>query len=187
MFQQWANNNCDISSDRLQLLVPLSWRRKVFSAIHSLAHPGIRASRRLVSTRFVWKGLAANVGRWCKECEACQKANITTQPSAPIQPIPVPSRRFTHLHVDLVGPLTSSVDGHTHIMAIIDRSTRWVEVVPLTDALLASWISRFGLPAAITTDRGVQFTSAVWKVQYSVQGWAVSTPSQQHITPRQTG
>ena len=65
-----------------------------------------------------------------------------------------------------------SADGHTYVMTMIDRSTRWVEVVPLTsttatacaDALVAGWISRFGVPAAITTDRGVQFTSAVWQV-----------------------
>ena len=57
-------------------------------------------------------------------------------------------------------------------MTMIDRSTRWVEVVPLTsttatafaDALVAGWISRFGVPAAITTDRGAQLTSAVWQV-----------------------
>ena len=57
-------------------------------------------------------------------------------------------------------------------MTMIDRSTKWVEVVPLTstaatactDALVAGWIYRFGVPAAITTDRGVQFTSAVWQV-----------------------
>ena len=55
---------------------------------------------------------------------------------------------------------------------MIDRSTRWVEVVPLSsttatacaDALVAGWISRFGVPAAITTDRGVQFTSTVWQI-----------------------
>ena len=55
---------------------------------------------------------------------------------------------------------------------MIDRSTRWVEVVPLTsttatactDASVAGWISRFGVLSAITTDRGVQFTSAVWQV-----------------------
>ena len=55
---------------------------------------------------------------------------------------------------------------------MIDRSTRWVEVVPLTsttatafaDALVAGWISRFGVPVAITTDRGAQLTSAVWQV-----------------------
>ena len=163
---------CDTSNGRRRPLVPLLWQRKVFDAIHSLAHPGTRASRRLLAARFVWKGMASDVGRWCRECMLCQKAKITTQPTAPIQPILVPGRRFTHIHVDLVGPLTASAEGHTHVMTMIDRSTRWVEVVPLSsttatacaDALVAGWISRFGVPAAITTDRGVQFTSTVWQI-----------------------
>ena len=54
---------CDVSSGRRWPLVPLSWRRKVFLAVHTIAHPGIRASRRLLSSRFVWKGMAADVGR----------------------------------------------------------------------------------------------------------------------------
>ena len=163
---------CDISTGHRRPLVPLSWRRKVFMAVHTLAHPGIRASRRLLSTRFIWKGMASDVGNWCRECSQCQRAKVTCQPTAPVQPIPVPNRRFTHLHVDLVGPLTASTEGFTHVMTIIDRTTRWVEVIPLTsttatacaDALVAGWISRFGVPAAVTTDRGVQFTSAVWKI-----------------------
>ena len=162
----------DSSSGRHRPLVPLSWKKKVFSAIHNLSHPGIRATRRLVSSRFVWRGMAADVGLWCRECADCQRAKVTSQPSAPIQPISVPARRFTHLHLDLVGPLTASVEGFTHVMTMIDRTTRWVEVIPLSsttatacaDALIAGWISRFGVPAAITTDRGVQFTSAVWSV-----------------------
>ena len=125
-----------------------------------------------MSSRFVWKGMATDVGRWCKECQACQKAKITTQPTAPIQPIPVPSRRFTHIHADLVGPLTANSEGYTQVLTIIDRTTRWMEVIPLAsttatataDALVAGWIARFGVPAVITTDRGVQFTSAVWQV-----------------------
>ena len=144
----------------------------MFLAVHTLAHPGIRASRRLLSSRFVWKGMAADVGRWCRECQACQKAKITTQPSAPVHPIPVPSRRFTHIHVDLVGPLTASAEGFTHVLTIVDRTTRWMEVLLMAsttatacaDALVAGWISRFSVPAVITTDRGVQFTSAVWQV-----------------------
>ena len=33
---------CDVSSGRRRPLIPLSWRRKVFQAVHTLAHPGIR-------------------------------------------------------------------------------------------------------------------------------------------------
>ena len=163
---------CDVSGGRRRPVVPLSWRKTVFNSLHSLAHPGIRASRRLISSRFVWRGLATDVSQWCRECAACQKAKITTQPTAPIHPIPVPARRFSHIHVDLVGPLPVSAGGHSHIMTFIDRSTRWVEVIPLStttatacaDALVAGWIARFGVPATVTTDRGVQFTSAVWAV-----------------------
>ena len=53
---------CDTSGGRQQPLVPLLWQQKVFKAVHSLAHPGIRVTRRLIAGRFVWKGMAADVG-----------------------------------------------------------------------------------------------------------------------------
>ena len=74
---------CDMSSGRQRPLVPATWQRQVFNSLHSLAHPGIRASRRLISTRFVWKGLAADVGQWCRECLLCQRAKITSNITAP--------------------------------------------------------------------------------------------------------
>jgi transposase InsO family protein len=45
-----------------------------------------------------------------------------------------------------------------------------VKAVPLADAMAAgctevmigNWISRFGLPVQLTSDRGPQFTSALW-------------------------
>jgi hypothetical protein len=58
----------------------------------------------------------------------------------------------------------------------------WPEAIPLssitaadcTRALFAGWVSRFGVPATITSDRGTQFTSALWaglcsllKIQHS--------------------
>ena len=44
--------------------------------------------------------------------------------------IPVPGRRFSHIHVDLVGPLPSS-GGCTYLFTIIDSTTWWAEAVPL--------------------------------------------------------
>jgi transposase InsO family protein len=57
-----------------------------------------------------------------------------------------------------------------YLLTIIDRSTRWFEAVPLhnmeastcVDAFIANWVVRFGVPGTVTTDRGAQFTSALW-------------------------
>jgi len=161
---------CDVSGGRWRPLVPSAWREKIFSSLHSLAHPGIRASRRMISARFVWKGMAADVATFCRSCLACQRAKAGGQSAAPLQQIPIPVKRFSHIHVDLVGPLPVSAAGHKYILTAIDRTTRWMEAVPLVDisaaaiadSLVAGWISRFGLPDTITSDKGVQFTSSVW-------------------------
>jgi cleavage and polyadenylation specificity factor subunit 1 len=55
-------------------------------------------------------------------------------------------------------------------LTAVDRSTRWAEALPLAattaaacaDAFIAGWIARFGVPTHVTSDRGVQFTSAFW-------------------------
>jgi transposase InsO family protein len=94
-------------------------------------------------------------------------------PAAATQSIPVPllEQRFTHLHVDLMGPLPTSAEGFKYLFTIIDRSTRWVEAIlvksmkaaMVADALVVGWVSRFGVPAVITSDRSTQFTLAVWE------------------------
>ena len=163
---------CDFSSGLPRPILPPDFRRLVFNKLHGLAHPGIRATKRLISSRYVWRGLASDITSWCRDCQHCQKAKVTKQPHAAVQPIPVPGRRFSHIHVDLVGPLPVSEDGYSHLFTIVDRSTRWAEAIPLkctsttscADALISGWISRFGVPDTLTSDRGAQFTSAIWAI-----------------------
>ena len=40
-----------------RVIVPHNLRKYVFDAVHALSHPEIRASRHLISERFVWKGM----------------------------------------------------------------------------------------------------------------------------------
>jgi transposase InsO family protein len=115
--------------------------------------------------------MAKEVAAWCKECQPCARGKVTKQPAADVQPIPVPSQRFAHVHVDLVGPLPVSGEGFRYLFTMIDRSSRWLEAVPLpsmdaeacVDALVAGWVARFGVPGRITSDQGRQFTSGVWQ------------------------
>ena len=48
---------CDVSTGNQRPLVPLTWRRTVFDSLHGLSHPGIRATQKLLTARFVWPGI----------------------------------------------------------------------------------------------------------------------------------
>uniref|UniRef100_A0AAV2JZV2 Gypsy retrotransposon integrase-like protein 1 n=1 Tax=Knipowitschia caucasica TaxID=637954 RepID=A0AAV2JZV2_KNICA len=121
---------CDISMDRPRPVVPATWRRRIFDAVHSLSHPGVKASVKLVGARFVWPGLRKDVKTWASTCVACQRAKVQRHVKAPLGPFSVPERRFEHVHVDLVGPFPPS-RGFTHLLTMVDRTTRWPEAVPL--------------------------------------------------------
>ena len=160
---------CDVSTNRARPIVPFEFRRRIFEIIHNLSHPGRKATVKLVAEKFVWPGLKKQINKWAKECVACQTSKIQTHVRSPIEKITVPKQRFSHIHVDLVGPLPPS-QGYTHLFTIIDRSTRWPEAIPVNSttaaecarALIRNWIARFGVPLDMSSDRGSQFTSTLW-------------------------
>jgi len=161
---------CDVSWRHPRPVIPADHRRRVFDAFHSLAHNGARATKRLMKERVIWPAMAKDITAWARDCQACSRAKVTRQPAAAVQPIPVPRQRFSHIHVDLVGPLPTSREGYRYLFTIIDRTSRWLEAVPLAtmdaeacaDALINTWVARYGVPAAVTSDQGTQFTSALW-------------------------
>jgi transposase InsO family protein len=77
--------------------------------------------------------------------------------------VAVPAQRFSHIHVDLVGLLPAS-EGATYVFTVINRNTRWFDISAKScdSVLIQGWIARYGAPAVITSDRGSQFTSALW-------------------------
>ncbi len=143
-------------------LVPIQHREAVFQSLHAIHHPGVRATRRLIAARFCWPQMA-------KACLHCHWGKVHKHVHLQPAEIPVPHHHFTHIHVDLVGLLPPS-HGHNYLFTIIDQTSRWPEAIPLASiiaadcarALFASWVSRFGVPATIISDRGTQFMSALW-------------------------
>jgi Integrase zinc binding domain/Integrase core domain len=162
---------CDWSTGAARPLVPPPFREQVFQQLHGVAHPGIRASRRLIASLFLWSKMNADIGQWCRDCVSCSRALVMRQPHVPPQPMELPQRRFAHLHVDLVGPLPCSAAGNTYLFTVMDRSTKWMDALLMRDITAAScaevffsgWIARYGIPDIVTSDLGRQFVSEVWQ------------------------
>ena len=169
--------SCDISTGRPRPLVPDTWQRTVFDAVHDLSHPSIRATKQLVAAKCVWPGLRKQIGIWAKTCLRCQAAKVHRHTTAPLNQFVPATRRFDHIHVDILGPLPPS-QNYRYLLTVVDRFTRWPEAIPLVDtqtttcakALALQWIARFGLPAELTSDKGSQFTSELWATMSQLNG-----------------
>ena len=172
----------DVSTGHPRPFVPYSWRRRVFEAIHGLGHPGVERTRQAVAASFVWPSVRADAAKWARECQECQRAKVNRHTVPPIGEFELPSRRFEHIHLDLVSMPPSN--GFKHLLTAVDRYTRWPVAIPLVDtsaesvleAFAHGWVATFGVPASITRDRGSQFMSAIWTQLMS--SWSIKS----HLT-----
>lgn len=160
---------CEISTEDIRPYLTEEFRKLAFYSIHNLSHPGVRASRKLISKKFFWPGMNRDIGHWARACIQCQKSKISRHTISQLGQFPT-ANRFEHIHVDIVGPLPTSPQGYRYCLTIIDRCTRWPEAFPLKDicadvvakTIYDEWVSRYGLPVRLTSDQGRQFESSLF-------------------------
>ena len=178
---KFGNNysiKCDASTPYPRPFISQSLQKSIFNSLHSIAHPGIKSTLRLLKFRYYWPDMDRNIREWCRECQSCQQAKILKHTRSPISDFHLPSERFQTVHVDIVEPLSPVKDQlqpylspNKYILTCIDRATRWVEACPLPDisaaivahAFMVTWISRFGIPLYVITDRGTHFESELFR------------------------
>ena len=177
---------CDISTGIPRPFVPKEVRRAIFEELHSTNHPGINSTLKLIKDRYYWPRMNLEIREWCKTCIPCQKSKITRHTKSDVSHFKITGDRFEIVHIDIVGPLPVTYEYNNayssqkrYILTCIDRATRWPEAIPIDNveastiavAFMESWITRFGVPLYVITDRGSQFEAELFSELSKLTGF----------------
>ena len=133
------------------------------------AHDGIVRTKQLLRSLCWWPGIDRAVTDLVKACDLCQQSDRVLSQKvhpAPLQPVPLPTRPWSKLGVDIVGPIAGVSQSARYAVTLTDYHSKWVEValsakVETSDVIkiLSVIWAREGYPDEVVTDNGPQFIS----------------------------
>jgi len=159
------------ASEQWKECVPKSERTAVMNRIHdhpTAGHLGIAKTIARAAKQYYWPRMFADVAKHVRTCTNCLAHKASQErPAGLLHATPVKAP-WEQVSIDLVGPLPRSTDGHTWLLVMQDRFTKWIELCPLRRAttpvilqhLCTQIIYRHGCPDTIISDNGRQFAAA---------------------------
>ena len=161
---------CEISDPQNpRPMVPRSQRDLVLNLLHHADHPGQKETARRACSQYYWPGMRKNIAGFVKTCHPCQLAKQARTVHPGIGDFHVPDKRFSFVHLDIVGPLPES-NGFKYLVTILDRTSRWLEAVPIRQdssvevcRAFMDYVSRFGLPDRVFSDNGNAFVANLFQ------------------------
>ena len=133
-----------------------------------ITHRAGREVARRAQKLFFFPGILAVAEDVCRCCQACQADGCRPKDQRHTSYSWVAGYPFQVVSIDVVGPLTSSAkSGASYLLTAKDIFTKWLEAYPLchataeavADKLVENLFCRFGVPEALHSDQGSQFTS----------------------------
>ena len=153
--------------------MPLNLREGVVITLHLPAHQGFEITLRCVAKRFWRLRVRGDVSTYVRNYEVCDRdKNSNPNPRAALNRLPA-DKPFALLYVDIVG-VQGSLSlgaGPKSILTMIDRLTTWAKAISIDDqraetvarVVFSEWISRYGAPVKIFSERGAQFESNLFE------------------------
>jgi len=123
--------------------------------------------KKLKDKGILWDTMAVDTKRYCTTCDDCQRAKVSKYIKQPLVFTDTQSRPWEKISMDVVGQIhPPSSEGHKYILTIRDIFTKFTMAYPMrtqsaeeTAKNLMKFITSFGCPESLQTDRGQNFVS----------------------------
>ncbi|XP_044139657.1 uncharacterized protein K02A2.6-like [Bufo gargarizans] len=146
---QWGN----------RVIVPQYLKSTMLRILHE-GHPGVVRMKQRARSYVWWPQMDTAIEDYVAQCPGCCQAQ-RPQKRGTLQPWPWPTEPWSRLHLDFAGPIQGKM-----YLIVVDAHSKWPEVFQMpsitsaaTILVLRKLFAQFGLPTAIVSDNGTQFTS----------------------------
>ena len=143
-------------------------RTNIVKKIHSeFGHIGMHGVKSILKDIFFWPGMDFDIAFAVAGCVLCQqykhKQKIKTKEHGSLQA----KFLFDKVAMDIAGPLKVTKNGYKYILALVDHFSKYPVLVPMksidsesiAEAVFTKWISIFGPPNSLHSDRGSNLNS----------------------------
>ena len=157
------------------LVLTPEFAKKIWVEVHESlfgGHFGPEKTLSRIQGKYFWPNINNDVKNWTHQCVPCElKKRPHETVRVPLHPIPVQSKPWQLVSLDIVGPLPVTKRGNRYILVITEYLTKWPEAAALKDQKAVTIaeqyieliVSRHGCPNALLSDRGANFVSSVMK------------------------
>ena len=126
-------------------------------------HKGITKTYDKLAHEYYWRNMQSNVRHFVRGCPDCQTQKLVrVKTRLPMLITDTPSRPFSKISMDFVGPKKPTEAGNQYILTIQDNFSKYCILTPVRQAtagevtrvLTNKLISYFGPPSTLITDQG---------------------------------
>ena len=160
-----------------KVVIPKAMRQEAISLVHSMGHPGVDKTTRLVRSRFFWKRMDSDIEEYCRGCLICHKNKPNNNPKEKLIPIDVAKSPRETIAID-VATLPWASSNHRYFLLMVDLFSKFVELYPMSDqesstiirGILDCWVYRHGPPNSILSDQGPNVDGSEIRSALAVHG-----------------
>ena len=160
-----------VSDEWVPIIVDYGKQKELMESahVHSGGHCGINRSRKILSARCFWEGMAEDIVDYISKCDRCQKSRINKlqKGSEDLHPIPVPRKVWSQVGIDImtmkkVGEYRYLITGMDYFSKNLEmRALKTKSAKDVAQFIYEDIICRWGSPDVIITDQGREFCNAI--------------------------